>query len=1655
MVGNYAYVAGWDDDGVQILDISDPTNPTAVGSITDDATTELDGAYHIKVVGNYAYVAGWDDDGVQILDISDPTNPTAVGSITDDATTELDGAHRIEVRGNYAYVASSFDDGIEIIDIGGASLTSAEIGSLKVSDVQVDQDLRVSQSLYVENSVNIGEGGLLVSGDAGFTGNISQRNSAVFKPLGNLVDDGTLELQGAREVEVVGNYAYVLGYGDSGFQVVDVSDPSNPTGVANIQHSGATPLQLPQHMDIVGNYAYIGAIGDVLAIIDISNPLSPVYAGHYDGPLSQNVEDVYVEGNYAYTTNRNNDRLQIFDISNPASISLVSSIYPGENDPQGIVKSGNYVYITSALSGRLRTIDVSNPASPVIGSGLNLGGAYEIALDGDRLYTTLSSGRMNIIDISTPATPSVISTFQDSAYSFLDIDLVGSTLYAVDTTLESVVAIDVSDQNNPTFIANYVDDASTEMITPYSIDVADNKAYIGGFDSDSLQIFDVTSITLGSPTASFGNITAVTLNTTSSVMVGGGLTVASNASVLGNASIAGTLNVTGNTTLDGTLTVNNSVIFATSSVTFQGHNGCAVLSTSVGGSLQCGSIQGALLQPVYDDQYQGDLDPRQTVIVGNYAYTAAAETNSLEITDISDPAGLTVVGSLVDDGTTLLQSPYGVAISGNYAYVASNVDDALQVIDISNPASPSAVASLANGTGGALLNGAYDIDVIGNYAYVVSQTNSALQIIDISAPASPTATGNIADSGTRALFGARDVEVSGNYAYVAGYDDNGVEIIDISSPASPTHVAALFDTTDSDSLLTQPTDIEVYGDYLIVASEGEDGITVIDVSVPATPTIVSSVSSIGDPEDIELKGNLAYIAAGGNIIVVDLSNIFNPVLTESFDPSAEVTQLFNSINVHDVVLTDDYIFYTTIESAGVRMDSFVRLEYGELNVPRLSVQGISATGTLSVQGNATFGSSISVANDVTIGDAITRGSLSIYQPDDAVSDHIAFYNGSTRVGEIGAEDNTWLRINQETSKNIYTPRYFRADGGLYVDNTTFGINGSGRLLSNSLSGTYANNLTFSGTTTANEINLSTDNITGIDQIQFTEGSDYSIEVNTFNELAFDVGDGSDDLVVSNAGLRTKALTVGIDNGSEALISNSLSTQDLKVQVIGSGDLILDTGTGVIRTEAQLNVVGPSGAVPSYPAVGAQDALVVENNNNSNIGVIAGAGLTSSLKFYENAGTNSFEGIVRYDHSTDTLGLGANALSDRLVVGGSSIDVNVVTNFDSQIHQPYSDSTAYNVWIQGSVSGSLGDDRNLALLGVENMTSDYLVINYGDEYDCLGVGTTSCSASYDLDVLGSSYGGTARYAARFRRTTDGNTIRVQDTAICNGNPQTTGFTWSCSSDERLKTNIVDTGDALDYIDNFRIRNYTEIASGDDTTGVIAQEVLAHNPELVELGDNGYYTVEGINEWIVIKAVQQLNSAQEVLNTEVDALEVAVADNTARIEALEAAVFDSNFTDLTVTNTATIANLTVTGDVAVAGNITVEGDTQVLGALTVEGKIISAGDQATVDPGADLNADDPNTTFIQEGNDTVSIDGNDTAGTITFTVDGASTTADGELAIVEFSSPYAEVPRIALTPLDADALNLRFFIEKTTDGFVLKTPDTVTPGTTYTYDYIVIQ
>ena len=141
--------------------------------------------------------------------------------------------------------------------------------------------------------------------------------------------------------------------------------------------------------------------------------------------------------------------------------------------------------------------------------------------------------------------------------------------------------------------------------------------------------------------------------------------------------------------------------------------------------------------------------------------------------------------------------------------------------------------------------------------------------------------------------------------------------------------------------------------------------------------------------------------------------------------------------------------------------------------------GITASSITSL---GTLGS-LTVTNDITINDGVLnvgdggdQSEIRIKKADNNVSDHLQFYNGTTRIGEIGCEDNTWLRINQETNKNIYTPRMFRADGGFQVDGDTV-IDASGDIVASKVPTLNQNTTgTSGGFTAGNASNLNSGTI---------------------------------------------------------------------------------------------------------------------------------------------------------------------------------------------------------------------------------------------------------------------------------------------------------------------------------------------------------------------------------------------------------------------------------------------------------------------------------------------------------------------------------------------------------------------------------------------------
>ena len=286
----YAVVAAISDDGVQIIDVSDPAAPVPVAAITDgfDGFTELDGARGVTTpqifAKAYAIVAARDDDGVQVIDMSDPAAPVPVAAITDGVGgfTELEGANGIattQISGRtYAVVAAQHDDGVQIIDMTDpaapmpVAAISDDMGGFTELEGAFDVAIAQISGRTYAAVISISDDGVQI---------IDMTDPAAPVPVAAISDDmgGFTELDGARGIDTVQisgrTYAVVAAWADDGLQVIDMTDPAAPVPVAAISDGldGFTKLDGARGIDTVQisgrTYAVVAAVFDGVQVIDI------------------------------------------------------------------------------------------------------------------------------------------------------------------------------------------------------------------------------------------------------------------------------------------------------------------------------------------------------------------------------------------------------------------------------------------------------------------------------------------------------------------------------------------------------------------------------------------------------------------------------------------------------------------------------------------------------------------------------------------------------------------------------------------------------------------------------------------------------------------------------------------------------------------------------------------------------------------------------------------------------------------------------------------------------------------------------------------------------------------------------------------------------------------------------------------------------------------------------------------------------------------------------------------------------------------------------------------------------------------------------------------------------------------------------------------
>ena len=159
-------------------------------------------------------------------------------------------------------------------------------------------------------------------------------------------------------------YAFVTDL-EEGLIVVDVATLLDGNPANNFIKRAATfnpdgNLNGARHAWMAGQWLYI-TTSRGLAVVNVSNPESPVLAGGYSGSFLHGARQSTVQWHYCFVTDETG--IKVLDVSNPAKPTPISGASVSLGNAGGLYIARTYLYVADGSSG-LAILDVKNPERP-------------------------------------------------------------------------------------------------------------------------------------------------------------------------------------------------------------------------------------------------------------------------------------------------------------------------------------------------------------------------------------------------------------------------------------------------------------------------------------------------------------------------------------------------------------------------------------------------------------------------------------------------------------------------------------------------------------------------------------------------------------------------------------------------------------------------------------------------------------------------------------------------------------------------------------------------------------------------------------------------------------------------------------------------------------------------------------------------------------------------------------------------------------------------------------------------------------------------------------------------------------------------------------------------------------------------------------------
>jgi hypothetical protein len=947
-----------------VIDISNPAAPTAVGGFD----TGGDGI-SVSIAGRYAFMGvdtqagtcnGTTQTGceIKIFDISNPSNISYVGGLNEGVDVNA-----MFTSGKYLHIAQSTGTGNDwrIIDIPGIDTAGATIGTIASNTIQVSEDANIANNLFVGAGLQVGTEGIYSYGPLALKGNTK---GEVFNAIQGIATTGSptgFKFTGGAHTTLTASAEAT----DVNFNLARTVQFS--TGALTTQR--AMRIQAP-------TYAFVGS-STITNAATVSISGAPV-AGT-NATITNTAALVVESGNVGIGTLAPKTALHVSGGTTGVQIDVTASaqdalaIYntdAGTHQLLKVTKDGN-TSLEPGLGYDTTVIFTINGRNDTARNNSYMEINTNPGVNGGDIFRVDQSGGVRI--------GSAISTVAGK----------GLTIAPTARTTGSPALLTVTGPADTTLAIN------TEA-TDINFNLARTVQFTGSASVGAANITTQRAIRIQAPTYAFSSSGAQVITDAASLAIGGGPTSGTNSTITNSHALLVETRALTTTTNGYGLSV-NAPTGATNNYAAQFIGG----NVGIGDAAPAQKLtvtNGIELNKVtaFNPTTLGGADLGTNSIAvavqGKYAYATLNVNNAgtcsgitltgceFRIYDITNPSSPTAVGGF--DNTVALN---GVTVSGRYAYVSEGANNVINILDISKPSAPTSVSTISIGI---TPTRTY---VSGTFLYVANwsvagtcdgttATGCEFRIYDITNPSAVTYVGGI-NTGTDDV---NSFWVAGKYVYLAKSSDAGtcsgvtltgceISIYDISDPDAPAAVGGY------DNASSAMEGIYVSGKYLyfteLVNGGACSGATVngcefgiLDISNPATPTGVRGVNVARSTWSVKIVGKYAYVGSSANASSCSGSTVTGCELA-IYDVSDPVTAITGVGGVDTTVAVDDLVAvgkYVHVALDTVSGNDWRIIDVAGIDAPSASI-GTVASNNIQISEDANIANNLYVGTGLQVG----------------------------------------------------------------------------------------------------------------------------------------------------------------------------------------------------------------------------------------------------------------------------------------------------------------------------------------------------------------------------------------------------------------------------------------------------------------------------------------------------------------------------------------------------------------------------------------------------------------------------------------------------------------------------------------------------------------